>query len=129
VFGKQRLIIDDSLDVFAVHGVGGMLGSTLLSVFAAASLGGVGFAERMNFPRQLGAQLLAIAAAALWSAGITFVLVRALRPVTGLRSMRNASSTGSISPRMANAPTITRGDYEYTGRSGVPYSISCIVGR
>jgi len=85
VFGKQRLIIDDSLDVFAVHGVGGMLGSTLLSVFAAASLGGVGFAERMNFPRQLGAQLLAIAAAALWSAGITFVLVRALRPVTGLR--------------------------------------------
>jgi Amt family ammonium transporter len=62
-----------------------MLGSTLLSVFAAASLGGVGFAERMNFPRQLGAQLLAIAAAALWSAGITFVLVRALRPVTGLR--------------------------------------------
>jgi Amt family ammonium transporter len=82
---KQRFRIDDSLDVFAVHGVGGMLGSTLLSVFAAASLGGVGFAERMNFPRQLGAQLLAIAAAALWSAGITFVLVRALRPVTGLR--------------------------------------------
>jgi Amt family ammonium transporter len=62
-----------------------MLGSTLLSVFAAASLGGVGFAKRMNFPHQLGAQLLAIAAAALWSAGITFVLVRALRPVTGLR--------------------------------------------
>jgi Amt family ammonium transporter len=54
-------------------------------VFAAAALGGVGFAEGMNFPRQLGAQLLAIAVAAAWSAGVTFVLVRLLRPVTGLR--------------------------------------------
>jgi Amt family ammonium transporter len=85
VFVKQRLIIDDSLDVFAVHGVGGMLGSVLLSVFAAASLGGVGFAEGMNFPRQLGAQVLAVAVCAIWSAGITFVLVRVLRRVTGLR--------------------------------------------
>jgi Amt family ammonium transporter len=85
VFVKQRLVIDDSLDVFAVHGVGGMLGSVLLSVFAAAALGGVGYAEGMNFPSQLGAQLLAIAVAALWSAGATFVLVRLLRPITGLR--------------------------------------------
>ena len=82
---KQRLRIDNSLDVFAVHGIGGMLGSLQLSVFAAAALGGVGFAEGMNFPRQLGAQLLAIAVAAAWSAGVTFVLVCLLRPVTGLR--------------------------------------------
>jgi Amt family ammonium transporter len=85
VFVKQRLVIDDSLDVFAVHGVGGMFGSMLLSVFAAAALGGAGFAADMNFPRQFGAQLLAIAVAALWSAGATFVLVRLLRPITGLR--------------------------------------------
>jgi Amt family ammonium transporter len=85
VFVKQRLVIDDSLDVFAVHGVGGMLGSALLSVFAAAALGGVGFAADMNFPRQLGAQVLAIAVAALWSAGVTFILVRALRTFTGVR--------------------------------------------
>jgi Amt family ammonium transporter len=85
VFVKQRLVIDDSLDVFAVHGVGGMLGSALVSVFTAAALGGVGFAAGMDFPRQFGAQCLAIAVAALWSAGVTFVLVRALRPLTGLR--------------------------------------------
>jgi ammonium transporter, Amt family len=85
VFVKQRLIIDDSLDVFAVHGVGGMLGSSVLAIFAAAALGGVGYAEGMSFPRQLGAQLLAIAITVGWSAGITFVLVRALRPLTGLR--------------------------------------------
>ena len=85
VFVKQRLVIDDSLDVFAVHGIGGMLGSLLLSVFAASALGGVGFTEGMNFPRQLGAQVLAVVVTAVWSAGVTFVLVRALRPVTGLR--------------------------------------------
>jgi Amt family ammonium transporter len=85
VFVKQRLVIDDSLDVFAVHGVGGMLGSVLVSVFAAVALGGVGFAAGMDFLRQLGAQVLAIAVAAIWSAGVTFVLVRALRPLTGLR--------------------------------------------
>jgi Amt family ammonium transporter len=68
-----------------VHGVGGMLGSALVSVFTAAAVGGVGFAAGMDFPRQLGAQVLAIAVAALWSAGVTFVLVRVLRPITGLR--------------------------------------------
>jgi Amt family ammonium transporter len=50
VFVKQRLVIDDSLDVFAVHGVGGMLGSALLSVFAAAALGGVGFGAVWRLP-------------------------------------------------------------------------------
>jgi Amt family ammonium transporter len=68
-----------------VHGVGGMLGSVLVSVFTAAALGGVGFAAGMDFPRQFGAQIVAIAMAALWSAGVTFVLLRALRPLTGLR--------------------------------------------
>ncbi|GAC1339951.1 MAG: ammonium transporter [Beijerinckiaceae bacterium] len=85
VFVKQRLIIDDSLDVFAVHGIGGMLGSVLLSIFTLSSLGGVGLAAGMNFPRQFGAQVLAVTVTALWSGGITFVLVRALRPLTGLR--------------------------------------------
>ena len=69
----------------AVHGVGGMLGSALVSVFTAAALGGIGFAAGTDFPRQFGAQLLAIVVAALWSAGVTFVLVRLLRPITGLR--------------------------------------------
>jgi Amt family ammonium transporter len=85
VFVKQRLVIDDSLDVFAVHGVGGMLGSILLSVFALSALGGAGFSANMNFPRQFGAQALAIGVAALWSGGVTLVLVRVLRPLTGLR--------------------------------------------
>jgi ammonium transporter, Amt family len=82
---KQRLRIDDTLDVFAVHGIGGMLGSLLVAFFAAASLGGVGYAEGMTLPRQLGAQLLGIAAGALWSAAATFALAKLIAVVAPLR--------------------------------------------
>jgi ammonium transporter, Amt family len=75
---KQRLRIDDTLDVFAVHGVGGMLGSLLVAFFALPQLGGFGYAAGMTLPKQLGAQLLGIAAAGLWSAGATYALARLL---------------------------------------------------
>ena len=65
---KQRLHIDDSLDVFAVHGVGGMLGTLLLALFMAPALGGAGYAEGMAMGSMLGAQALAVAAVAIWSA-------------------------------------------------------------
>jgi ammonium transporter, Amt family len=82
---KQRLRIDDSLDVFAVHGVGGMLGSVLVAIFAAAALGGVGYAAGMDLPRQLGMQLMTVLAAALWSAVATAVLVKLLDRIVGAR--------------------------------------------
>jgi len=69
---KNRLKIDDSLDVFAVHGVGGMLGSLMLALFMAPSLGGAGYAEGMGMGSMLGAQALAVAAVALWSALATW---------------------------------------------------------
>ncbi len=64
---KQKLHIDDSLDVFAVHGVGGMLGSLLLAVFSSAALGGVGYAEGMGMGSLLGAQVLGVAVVAVYS--------------------------------------------------------------
>jgi Amt family ammonium transporter len=82
---KHRLRIDDSLDVFAVHGVGGMLGSLLVAVFALPVLGGVGLATGMDWPRQLGMQAVGVAAAAGWSALATFGIIRLLRTLTGLR--------------------------------------------
>lgn len=75
---KQRLRIDDTLDVFAVHGVGGMLGSILVAFFAAAALGGVGYAAEMDMLRQLGAQALGVAAVAVWSALATVAIVKAI---------------------------------------------------
>ncbi len=71
---KQKLLIDDSLDVFAVHGVGGMLGSLLLAFALADTLGGTGYVDGMNIGRQLVAQLAGIGAVALWSAVGTAIL-------------------------------------------------------
>jgi ammonium transporter, Amt family len=82
---KKRLMIDDTLDVFAVHGVGGMLGSLLAAPFALAALGGTGYAPGMNFGAQLGAQALGVAAAAIWSAVVTFAIVKLLGAVMPVR--------------------------------------------
>jgi Amt family ammonium transporter len=65
---KLKLLIDDSLDVFAVHGVGGMLGTALLALFLSPALGGTGYAEGMALGSQLGAQAIAIVAVAIYSA-------------------------------------------------------------
>lgn len=65
---KHKLEIDDSLDVFAVHGIGGMIGSVLLAPFLAPALGGTGYADGMALGSQLLAQLGAIGVVALWSA-------------------------------------------------------------
>ena len=84
-FIKFRLHIDDSLDVFAVHGVGGILGSLLTAVFAARGLGGLGLPEGATVAGQLWVQFIGVAAASLWAALITFVLGKAINGVVGLR--------------------------------------------
>jgi ammonium transporter, Amt family len=71
---KKRLKIDDSLDVFAVHGVGGITGSLLLAVFLAPSLGGTGYAEGQTMIGQLVAQGIGVGVVALWSAFATAVI-------------------------------------------------------
>jgi len=76
---KQRLKIDDSLDVFAVHGVGGALGTILVAFFVSTSLGGNGFADGMDTLSQLGVQLTGIAIVAVWSAVLTFVIATVLK--------------------------------------------------
>ncbi len=71
---KGRLQIDDSLDVFAVHGVGGMLGSLLLAIFASQKFGGVGYAEGATMASQLWIQLKAVGIVAVWSAVATLII-------------------------------------------------------
>lgn len=73
---KQKLQIDDSLDVFAVHGVGGMLGSILLGIFLSSSFGGAGYAEGMTMSSQLTGQLIAVGVVALYSAIATIILAK-----------------------------------------------------
>jgi len=73
---KQRMKIDDSLDVFAVHGVGGALGTLLLAFFASPRLDGLGQAEGMVWSSQLMVQIEGIAIVAAWTAVATFVLAK-----------------------------------------------------
>ncbi|WP_417610240.1 ammonium transporter [Parasphingorhabdus sp.] len=71
---KNGFKIDDSLDVFAVHGVGGILGSLLLALFIGSGFGGIGHAEGMDFGSQFVAQLIGVGAVAIWSAVATAIL-------------------------------------------------------
>jgi Amt family ammonium transporter len=71
---KNGFKIDDSLDVFAVHGVGGMLGSLLLALFIGSGFGGTGYADGMAFGSQFVAQLIGVGAVAIWSAVATAIL-------------------------------------------------------
>tara|TARA_A100001037_G_scaffold231321_1_gene209657 strand:+ start:251 stop:1462 length:1212 start_codon:yes stop_codon:yes gene_type:complete len=76
---KQRFKIDDSLDVFAVHGVGGALGTLLAAIFVSAALGGAGFAEGMDTGSQLGVQAIGIVIVATWAGVLTFVITTVLK--------------------------------------------------
>tara|TARA_R110000824_G_scaffold11585_7_gene50744 strand:+ start:12394 stop:13710 length:1317 start_codon:yes stop_codon:yes gene_type:complete len=71
---KNGFKIDDSLDVFAVHGVGGILGSLMLALFIGSGFGGTGYAEGMGFGSQFVAQLIGVGAVAIWSAVATAIL-------------------------------------------------------
>ncbi len=84
-FVKQRLAIDDSLDVFAVHGVGGVLGIMLTAVFTAAALGGFGLAEGVGIGRQLGVQAIAVVAVAAWSLAATVIIAKLVQAMVGFR--------------------------------------------
>lgn len=84
-FIKQKLKIDDSLDVFPVHGVGGILGTMLAGVFVAAGLGGVGYAEGVTMGSQVGVQLLGVIATMVFTAVMTFIILKIVDAVLGLR--------------------------------------------
>jgi Amt family ammonium transporter len=84
-FIKRALKIDDSLDVFPVHGVGGVLGTILCGVFVAESLGGAGYGEGVSPGSQLGIQLLGAGATLAWCSIATFVLLRLVDLLVGLR--------------------------------------------
>ena len=91
---KQSLGIDDSLDVFAVHGVGGMLGILLVSAFADPMLGGLGLAKGMTIGRQFGVQLAGMVATVAWSALLTVVIVKVVGLFMPVRVPMEAETNG-----------------------------------
>ncbi len=81
---KDRLHIDDSLDVLAVHGVGGATGTILLAVLITLP-GGVGYAEGMTMASQFVAQAVGVVSVAIFSAVLTWIIVMVTKALVGLR--------------------------------------------
>jgi Amt family ammonium transporter len=82
---KNRLKIDDSLDVFPVHGVGGALGTILAAVFISAAYGGTGYAEGMTLNSQIGVQILGVFAIGTYAAMVSYLLLKLIGLITSLR--------------------------------------------
>ncbi len=91
---KRRLQIDDSLDVFAVHGVGGIIGSLLLAVFLSPALGGSGYAEGTGMVTQLAAQAVGVGVVAIYSAIASAVLAVLISLVLPMRVSEDAEREG-----------------------------------
>ena len=91
---KRRFKIDDSLDVFAVHGVGGATGILLTAIFMDAALGGIGLAEGNSMAGQAAIQLTGIGAVLLWSVVVSFVIAKVVQAVTGLRVSAETEEQG-----------------------------------
>jgi len=82
---KRALNVDDSLDVFPVHGVGGLLGTLLTGVFVSAAFGGAGYPEKVDMAQQVTTQLVGILAVGAWSGVATWILLKVADAVAGLR--------------------------------------------
>ena len=94
VNGLKRLLgADDSLDVFGVHGVGGILGALLTGVFASPSLGGAGIYDYVanavspeySITGQLWIQLQAVLTTVIWSGVVAFIAYKVVDMIVGLR--------------------------------------------
>ena len=89
---KRKLKIDDSLDVFPVHAVGGMIGLLLTAIFSAASLGGLGLDTGMG--AQFGVQVVGIVATFAWCAAVSYGLLKAINVIVPLRVSDDEETEG-----------------------------------
>jgi Amt family ammonium transporter len=97
-FIKRKLEIDDSLDVFPVHGVGGILGTLMAGIFASTELGvfsGQGFAADINsISEQLSIQFIGVLATVVFTAVATWILLKLTDALVGLRLDENSEVEG-----------------------------------
>ncbi len=84
-FVKNTLRVDDSLDVFAVHGAGGVLGILLVSFLIDSNIGGAGYSEGMNASSQLNVQLIGVGSVFAWSIVGSLIIIVIVKALTGLR--------------------------------------------
>ena len=85
IYIKQRLKIDDSLDVFPVHGVGGILGTLLTAVFASNALGVFSGQEDIVISSQLGVQAIGVVATVVYTGTVTWLILKLTDVLVGNR--------------------------------------------
>lgn len=90
---KNRFGYDDSLDVFGVHGIGGIVGALGTGVFTAPALGGVGGAD-YSMISQVGIQIVAVAVTILWCGIVSAILYKLVDAVLGLRASEEDERQG-----------------------------------
>ena len=91
---KQALKVDDSLDVFPVHGVGGIIGTILTGVFVASTFGGNGYPEKVTMGDQVLVQIIGVLAVAAWSGIFTWILLKLSEVVVGMRVTTEEETDG-----------------------------------
>ena len=90
---KNKFKYDDSLDVFGIHGVGGIIGAVLTGVFSAGSLGGVK-GDDYSIGAQVWIQIEAVAITLVWSGVVTYVIFKVVSLLVGLRVDADAERQG-----------------------------------
>jgi Amt family ammonium transporter len=93
---KVKVILgyDDSLDVWGVHGVAGIVGAILTGVFADVSLGGSGLAEGTTIGSQVGIQLVSVLATLIYGGIVSFIILKVIDLVIGLRVSEEQETEG-----------------------------------
>ena len=91
---KRVLNVDDSLDVFPVHGVGGLLGTLLTSIFVSTTFGGIGYPENVTMGEQFVTQLIGVVVTGVWSGVLTFILIKLVDAVAGMRVASEEETEG-----------------------------------
>ncbi|NIP73270.1 MAG: ammonium transporter [Gammaproteobacteria bacterium] len=92
---KRALGYDDSLDVFGVHAVGGIIGAVLTGVFCAPALGGAGFGEGIGgIGGQVGVQLIGVVATIVYTGVVSLVILKVLDAIIGLRVSEEHETEG-----------------------------------
>ena len=91
---KRNFKIDDSLDVLAVHGIGGATGTLLAAVFVLDSLGGAGLADGQTLGGQFGVQTIGVVVTTIWSAAATVGIVLVVKALVGFRADEDHEVSG-----------------------------------
>lgn len=91
---KHAFKYDDSLDVFGVHGLSGILGAIGTGVFMSESLGGVGYAEGVTMSSQVTVQAIAVGVTVVWAGVISYILYKVVDALVGLRVTEEVEREG-----------------------------------